>query len=175
MQASPDDQPADHAADARARRNVLRLAIAQALAGANAAVIVATGSIIGATLAPDPTLSTVPLSMMVVGMAMGTLPAGWIARSHGRRAAFMVGASFGVLTGLIAALAVMVGSFELFCLAGLCSGLYGSVILTFRFAAADGASAAFRPKALSWVMAGGVFAGFLGPQLVTWTMDLWPP
>ena len=175
VQAPLDDQPAASFGDARARRNVLRLAIAQALAGANAAVIVATGSIIGATLAPDPTLSTVPLSMLVVGMAMGTLPAGWIARSHGRRAAFMVGAGFGVLTGLVAALSVMVASFVLFCVAGLFAGLYGSVILTFRFAAADGASAAFRPKALSWVMAGGVFAGFLGPQLVTWTMDLWPP
>jgi predicted MFS family arabinose efflux permease len=46
---------------------------------------------------------------------------------------------------------------------------------SYRFAAADGASAAFRPKAVSWVMAGGVFAGVLGPQLVQWTMDIWPP
>ncbi|MFX7648179.1 MFS transporter, partial [Acinetobacter baumannii] len=45
----------------------------------------------------------------------------------------------------------------------------------YRFAAADGASVAFRPKAVSWVMAGGVFAGVLGPQLVQWTMDIWPP
>ncbi len=46
---------------------------------------------------------------------------------------------------------------------------------SYRFAAADGASVAFRPKAVSWVMAGGVFAGVLGPQLVQWTMDIWPP
>jgi predicted MFS family arabinose efflux permease len=53
--------------------------------------------------------------------------------------------------------------------------LYGSVSQSYRFAAADGASAAYRPKAVSWVMAGGVFAGVLGPQLVQWTMDVWPP
>ena len=53
--------------------------------------------------------------------------------------------------------------------------LYGSVSQSYRFAAADGASAAFRPKAVSWVMAGGVFAGVLGPQLVQWTMDVWSP
>src|SRR6185503_11675604 len=50
-----------------------------------------------------------------------------------------------------------------------------SVAQSYRFAAADGASAAYRPKAVSWVMAGGVFAGVLGPQLVQWTMDVWPP
>ena len=63
----------------------------------------------------------------------------------------------------------------LFCCATFLGGLYGAVSQSYRFAAADGASAAFRPKALSWVMAGGVFAGVLGPQLVQWTMDIWPP
>jgi peroxiredoxin len=52
---------------------------------------------------------------------------------------------------------------------------HGAVAQSYRFAAADGASTAFRPKAVSWVMAGGVFAGVLGPQLVQWTMDIWPP
>ena len=66
-------------------------------------------------------------------------------------------------------------SFWLFCCATFLGGLYGAVAQSYRFAAADGASAAFRPKAVSWVMAGGVFAGVLGPQLVQWTMDIWPP
>jgi len=68
-----------------------------------------------------------------------------------------------------------VQSFGLYCVATLCGGFYAAVVLSFRFAAADGASPAFRAKALSWVMAGGVFAGVIGPQLVTWTMDLWSP
>src|SRR6267378_1920917 len=71
--------------DARARSNVVRLAAAQALTGANSAVIFATGSIIGATLAPDMSLATVPLSMYVVGLAVGTLPTGAISRAYGRR------------------------------------------------------------------------------------------
>ena len=154
---------------------MLRLACAQALAGANSAVIYATGSIIGSTLAPSPAMATVPISVLVVGMAAGTLPAGWIARTHGRRAAFLTGGGCGAAAGLLGAVALLAQSFALFCTATLCAGLYAAVVQSFRFAAADGASAAFRPKALSWVMAGGVFAGIIGPQLVTWTMDLWSP
>src|ERR1700710_2521081 len=166
----------DEMSDApRARSNVVRLAAAQALSGANSAVIFATGSIIGATLAPDISLATVPLSMYVLGLASGTLPVGAISRAHGRRIAFIIGTGCGVLTGLLARSAILRGSFVLFCCATFLGGLYGAVSQSYRFAAADGASAAYRPKAVSWVMAGGVFAGVLGPQLVQWTMDIWPP
>ena len=161
--------------DGRSRLNVARLATAQALAGANASVVYATGAIIGSSLAPSPAMATVPISVFVVGMALGTLPAGWLARVHGRRAAFLAGAGCGCLAGLLGALALIMQSFLVFCGATLLAGLYGSVVQSFRFAAADGASAAFRPRAVSWVMAGGVFAGVLGPQLVTWTMELWSP
>src|SRR3984893_2660578 len=92
--------------DARARANVLRLAAAQALTGANSAVIFATGSIIGATLAPNISLATVPISMYVVGLAAGTLPTGAISRAYGRRTAFMIGTGCGVLTGVLAAFAI---------------------------------------------------------------------
>jgi MFS family permease len=165
----------DIADDARARSNVARLAAAQALTGANSAVIFATGSIVGATLAPDLSLATVPLSMYVVGLAAGTLPTGAISRAYGRRVAFIIGTGCGMLTGLLGAYAILRGSFVLFCVATFLGGLYGAVSQSYRFAAADGASAAFRPRAVSWVMAGGVFAGVLGPQLVQWTMDIWPP
>src|SRR6202045_3717619 len=161
--------------DARARSNVMRLAAAQALTGANSAVIFATGSIVGASLAPDVSLATVPISMYVAGLAAGTLPTGAISRAYGRRVAFIIGTGCGMLTGLLGALAILHASFPLFCGATFLGGLYGSVSQSYRFAAADGASAAFRPKAVSWVMAGGVFAGVLGPQLVQWTMDVWQP
>src|SRR3981189_858762 len=161
--------------DARSPCNVGRLAAAQALTGANSAVIFATGSIVGATLAPSISLATVPLSMYVLGLAAGTLPTGAISRVYGRRVAFIIGTGCGVLTGLLAAFAILRGSLVLFCCATFLGGLYGAVSQSYRFAAADGASAAYRPKAVSWVMAGGVFAGVLGPQLVQWTMDLWPP
>src|SRR2546430_7631646 len=101
--------------DARARANVLRLAAAQALTGANSAVIFATGSIVGATLAPDISFATVPISVYVVGLAFGTLPTGAISRAYGRRAAFMIGTGCGALTGVLAAFAILHGSFVLFC------------------------------------------------------------
>ncbi|UQR64135.1 MFS transporter [Bradyrhizobium sp. C-145] len=166
---------AEIADDTRARANVVRLAAAQALTGANSAVIFATGSIVGATLAPDMSLATVPLSMYVLGLAAGTLPTGAISRRFGRRAAFVIGTGLGTLTGLLGCFAILHASFALFCIATFLGGLYGAVAQSYRFAAADGASAAYRPKAVSWVMAGGVLAGVLGPQLVQWTMDVWQP
>src|ERR1700730_2119396 len=161
--------------DVRARSNVVRLAAAQALTGANSGVIFATGSIVGATLAPSISLATVPLSMYVVGLAAGTLPTGAVSRAYGRRVAFIIGTFCGVLTGALGAFAILRGSFVLFCCATFLGGLYGAVSQSYRFAAADGTSAAFRAEAVSWVMAGGVLAGVFGPQLVQWTMDVWPP
>jgi len=156
------------------RGNIIRLTLAQALAGANSVVVYATGAIIGHMLAPNKTLATLPISIFVVGMAACILPAGSIARRHGRRAAFLAGTGCGVLTGLLAAVAVVLGSFWLFCLATFFGGAYAAVVLSFRFAAADGVDAPRRARALSFVMGGGVVAGVVGPQLVTYTMYLWP-
>jgi MFS family permease len=167
-----------HAAVARSENqfgNISRLAIAQALAGANSVVIYATGAIIGDALAPSKALATLPISIFVVGMATCTLPAGAIAHRHGRRAAFLAGTCCGVLTGLVAALAVLLNSFWLFCVATFLGGAYAAVILSFRFAAADCVPTQRRARALSIVMAGGVFSGVIGSQLVTYTMDLWQP
>ena len=175
---APNDASASPVAVAEsphAAGNVARLAIGQALAGANASVVYATGAIVGNMLAPDKALATLPISIFVVGMAACTLPAGAIARRRGRRAAFLAGTGCGVLVGLLAALAVVVGSFWLFCLGTFFGGAYAAVVLSFRFAAADGVPAPMRPRALSLVMAGGVFAGVIGPQLVTHTMELWMP
>jgi MFS family permease len=160
--------------EATLRGNVLRLATATALGGANSTVIFATGSIIGAEIAPDPALATLPLSMFVVGLATGTLPTGWVARAYGRRVAFFIGCLLGALCGALATVAVSTGAFALFCAATFCGGLYAAVVQSYRFAAADGASASFRAKAVAWVLTGGIFAGIVGPQLVQWTMNLSP-
>lgn len=170
-----DVAAAELAGDRLARSNVRKLAVAQALAGANASVIFATGAIVGSTLAPSVALATVPISVYVVGLACGTLPVGMISRAYGRRVAFLLGGLCGTLCGVLGAIALFYGSFTLFCGATFFGGLYGAAAQSYRFAAADGTSAAYRPKAVSWVMAGGVFAGVLGPQLVQWTMDVWPP
>ena len=132
--------------DRLARRNAVLLAVAQALAGANSTVVFATGAIVGAQLAPDPAWATTPISILVLGMAFGTLPMGAIARRWGRRAAFFVGAAAGCLTGLFGCVAILKSSFALFLLATFFGGLYAAVALSYRFAAADTASAAFRPR-----------------------------
>ena len=161
--------------DGLARRNAMVLAVAQALAGGNNTVIVSTASIVGAVLAPDKGLATLPITAMVLGMWLGTLPVGALARNFGRRFALQVGSAFGVMSGLISYAAVLNGQFWLLLVGTFCGGLYAAAHQSYRFAAADTASEAFRPKVVSWVLAGGVFAAVIGPQLVIFTKDLLPP
>jgi MFS family permease len=169
---------AEHAAeipnDRLAARNALVLAAAQALAGGNNTVIVATGGIAGSILAPNPVLATLPISVMVVGMWIGTLPVGMLAKAMGRRFALQVGSAFGALSGVISCLAMLSGSFALLLLGAFCAGLYAAAHQSYRFAATDTASVQFRAKAVAWVLAGGVFAAVLGPQIVVLTKDIWP-
>jgi MFS family permease len=164
-----------HIDDVIARSNVVRLAIAQALSGANSIVIMTTGAIIGSILAPSALYATVPVSIYIVGTALSTLLAGRIARRYGRKRAFFLGTLAGMIVAVGASLAIWLGSFALFCASTFIGGFYQAVAQSLRFAATDTASPAFRPKAISWVMAGGVFAGVLGPQLVNITMNLWSP
>jgi MFS family permease len=159
---------------AAGRTAVWRLMVAQALAGANSTVIYATGAVIGEGLAPSPALATLPISVLVVGMASSTLPAGMIAERYGRRTVFLLGNCFGMLAGLLGALAIVAGSFVLFCVATFFGGVYAAVVLTFRFAAAECVPEALRPRALATVLAGGVAAGVVGGQLVNTTMALLP-
>jgi MFS family permease len=163
------------AGDRLARRNAIVLATGQALAGANNTVIVATGSILGAMMAPDRSLATLPISIMVCGIWAGTLPLGFIAKRYGRRTAYACGAACGTIAGLIGYMAILQASFWLYLLATFFGGLYAASHMSYRFGAADTASPEFKPKAVSWVMAGGLFAGLLGPQLVIFTKDLTPP
>lgn len=169
---TPFSAPVD---DRLAQRNALVLAAAQALSGANNTVIASTGGILGVILAPDKGLATLPITVMVVGMWLGTLPVGVLAKRVGRRFALQVSCAFGVLSGLISSAAAFQGSFWLFLVGCFCAGLYAAGHQSYRFAACDTASATFLPKAVSWVLAGGVLAGVMGPQLVIFTKDLWPP
>jgi MFS family permease len=160
---------------AQVRNNIARFAIAQAFGSANSVIVYATGAIVGDMLAPNKALATFPISVFVVGMAACTLPMGAIARRYGRQAAFRTGTGAGLLSGLISALAVFLGSFWLFSAATFLGGAYAAAVLSFRFAAADCVPQGNRARALSFVMIGGVFAGVLGPQIVAHTMKLLPP
>jgi predicted MFS family arabinose efflux permease len=112
---------------------------------------------------------------MVIGMWLGTLPVGALARRFGRRFALQAGSAFGILSGLISYSGVMSGQFWLLLVGTFCGGLYAAAHQSYRFAAADTASEAYRPKVVSWVLAGGVFAAVIGPQLVIFTKDLLSP
>jgi MFS family permease len=164
-----------HTDDRLARRNVLVLATAQALAGGNQIVLVTAGGIVGTMLAPHKGLATLPISITVIGMWLGTLPIGAFARRYGRRPAFQLGAAMGALAGLFCSAGILWASFGLFLAGSFCSGVYAASHHAYRFAAADTASAGFRPKAVSWVLAGGVLAAVIGPQLIIVTKDYWPP
>lgn len=161
--------------DTLARRNAMVLAVTQALAGGNNTIILATGAIVGAMLAPTKVLATVPISVYVIGLWLGTLPVGALARRYGRRTAFQIGTLCGIATGLICSLAVLQGSFILFNIGALFSGFYAAAHQAYRFAAADTASDAFRPKAIAYVLIGGIFAAIIGPQIVILTKDIWQP
>src|SRR5882757_8854889 len=163
------------AGDRLARRNASVLAVSQALAGGNSTVLVATASIVGTMLAPDKGLATLPISIYVLGIWLGTLPLGALARHFGRRNALQIGTACGVLTGLICCVAVLQGSFLIFNIGAAFSGFYATAHQSYRFAAADTASEAFRPRAVSLVLLGGVAGSVVGPQLVIATKDVWPP
>jgi MFS family permease len=159
-----DDQVAKH--------NAKVLACAQALGGANPAIVVSLGGIVGQVLAEDKGLATLPVSLMQLGLALGTLPAAVVMRRLGRRAGYVTGALVGVAAGLVAAAGIARGSFLLFCLGTLTAGFYTSYVQSYRFAAIDSASPGFKARAISWVMAGGLAAGVIGPQTVIWTREL---
>jgi MFS family permease len=108
---------------------------------------------------------------MHVGIMAATIPASLLMGVIGRRAGFALGSLLGVAGGAAGCLALYRQSFLLLCLAALCQGMQAAFFWYFRLAAADAAPAAFKAKAISLVMAGGVIAGFLGPEAAKWSVD----
>ncbi len=152
--------------DALARRNVLVLVAAQAILGAQMPMIFTIAGLAGQGLAPNPCLATLPISCAVIGSMLTATPISAFMARHGRRAGFVVGATGGALGAAIGAYGLYTQSFILFLIGSLFTGVYMSAQGFYRFAAADTASAEFRPKAISWVMAGGLLSAVVGPQLV---------
>jgi MFS family permease len=159
--------------DRKTRRNVMVLAAAQAIAGASPAMNIAVSALAGySLLGQDKSLATVPITGFVLGTACGTVPAALLMRRVGRRAGLITGMMIGAIGGLIGAGAMGIGSFWTLCLATFLMGFASAFVQQFRFAATDTASAAFRPKAISLVLAGGIVAAVLGPQTVIHSRDL---
>ena len=161
----------DHArGDRRAWRNVWVLVAAQAILGAQMPLHIITGGLAGVALAPTPLLATLPISVMVFS---STITAPWLSplmQRRGRAFGFMLGAAAGACGGLLCAAGLWVGSFPLLLLGSFLTGIYQSAQGFYRFAATDAASDAFKPKAISYVLAGGLLSALVGPQLFKLTL-----
>jgi len=151
--------------DRRAKRNVAVLVAAQAILGAQMPMIFVIGGLAGGMLSPNPCLATLPISFIVFG-SMITAP--WLSplmQRNGRRFGFFLGAASGAVGAMISAYGLYIGSFYVLLVGSLLTGVYMSAQGFYRFAATDTASEAFRPKAISYVMAGGLISAIIGPQL----------
>ncbi|MFM2389814.1 MAG: hypothetical protein RLZZ437_1369 [Pseudomonadota bacterium] len=157
--------------DSVARRNVLVLVAAQAIIGAQLPMVFTIAGLAGSTLATNPCWATLPITAMVLGSMLAANPLSAFMARFGRRAGFVAGTMGGALGAVISAYGLYIRSFELFVLGALFTGIYMSAQGFFRFAATDSASDAFRPKAISYVMAGGLLSAVVGPQLVKVTAE----
>lgn len=146
-------------------RQVLLLAAAQALFQTASVMVMTVGGLAGGHVAADPRLATAPIAAMFLGTALATFPASlWMARA-GRRAGFVAGAALGTAGGLVGAFGIAAGSLAILSLGTLLIGVYQGFAQFYRFAASEVADAAFRPRAISFVLAGGIVAALLGPAL----------
>lgn len=156
------------------KRNVILLALCQGLGVSTFSIMIAIGPLIGYSLAEDKGLSTLPVSAVVIGTALATMPAAMFMGRFGRRMGFMLGAGLGLAGSAVGAYALLESSFWLYCLATSLVGMFSAFVQQYRHAAVDVSPVFFRPRAISYVMAGGLLAGFLGPELAKNTEDLIP-
>ena len=142
------------------------LVLAQAVLGAQMPMIFTIGGLAGQTLATNACFATLPISLIVLGSMISATPMSLIMQKYGRRVGFFIGAFGGALGGAIGAYGLYLHSFTVFLIGSFLTGIYMSAQGFYRFAAADTASDDFRPKAISYVMAGGLASAIIGPQLV---------
>jgi MFS family permease len=156
-------------------RQVALLSAAQALFQTVSVLVMTIGALAGSILAPSPEWATAPIAAMFLGTAVGTVPASaWMSRV-GRRIGFVAGALLGTVGGLLAAAGMIFSSLLLLCLGTFLVGTYQSFAQFYRFAASEVADDAFRPRAISLVLAGGVVAALAGPALARLGGDLMVP
>ena len=151
--------------DRRAKRNVIVLVLAQAILGAQMPMIFVVAGLAGKQLASNICWATLPITIIILG---SVTTASWLSplmQSRGRRFGFYIGAIGGAFGAAIAACGLYIGSFTVLLIGSYFTGIYMSAQGFYRFAATDTASDSFKPKAISYVMAGGLISAILGPQL----------
>lgn len=159
----------------RTRRNVLILALCQGLYLSASSIQAALSGLVGASLAPQALLATLPYSLITLMTASTTIPASFLMARFGRRAGFVTGALLGGTGGAISTVAIFHQSFAGFCLGNALMGCFQAVAQYYRFAAADAAEPALKGRAVAWVLAGGVAAAVIGPTVAGFSKDLFAP
>ena len=157
------------------RRNVWLLAFCQALLLMNAVTNISVSALAGYALASNKVFSTVPSMCYVIGAAIATYPASMWMKRVGRRNGFLTGGAFGLVGSVLATLSMASASLPLLCAGTMLLGVYNAFGQYYRFAAADAAPADFKAKAISYVLAGGVLGGVIGPELSKLTRALVQP
>ena len=149
----------------RLGRNVIILSVCQAIGFSGAPLALLLGGIIGSQMAPSPAWATLPIAASVIGAAIFTIPAALLMKRIGRKRAFILAAMGASVAALAAASSIMLQNFFLFCLALLLMGGNSAFILQYRFAAAESVESAYTGRAVSFVLIGGILAGYLGPEI----------
>jgi MFS family permease len=152
------------------KRNVFILALCQALLVTATSLMITTSALVGQQLA-EPALATIPIGLQFLGMMASTFPASLLMKRVGRRLGFLSGAGIGICGAVVATYAIFSGSFVGFSVGSLLLGIFNGFGQFYRFAAADVATADYRSRAISLVLAGGVVAAFAGPNLANLTRD----
>jgi predicted MFS family arabinose efflux permease len=166
----------DSAAYREAKRTALVLAASQAIVGAAAPIAISMGGLAGSyLLGADKSLATAPVTGFNIGVALAALPAALLMRALGRRNGLISGTGVTALGGAVAALGLFRASFWLFASGLLLIGAGNAFLQQYRFTAADNAPADFKPRAISWVLGGGIFAAIIGPQAAIHTRELFAP
>ena len=153
------------------KRNVFLLILCQALLFINNTTMIAVNGLVGFALAPNAAMATIPVTAYVIGSALASAPIARMMRRHGRRIGFSVGTIFGVLGVALAAAGAHFKLFWLLCLGTMVVGVYNACGQLYRFAAAEVAPPSFKERAISYVMAGGIIGGVVGPNLAKYSKD----
>lgn len=155
-----------------AYRTLVVLWVAQSFGQTAAPIMVLVSGIVGARLAPSLQWSTLPLAMMVVGTAVSTTPASLLMSRIGRRAGFMIATGYAMVAGLVAAWAISIEHFYLFCFSAFLVGSYAAFLQQFRFAVAESVPAGEVARSVSLLMLAGIVAALLGPEVASRFSDL---
>jgi MFS family permease len=147
-------------------RNIAILFGCQLISATGAIIMVTLGGIIGSKLTPDPTLATLPVSIMVLCVAATAIPATILMKRIGRRLGFSLASLSAAIATILAGLALYFLSFWLFIIAGAVFGINMAFTQQYRYAAAESVEPAQAPRAISYVLLGPIGGALVGPELV---------